>query len=61
MLEQESPSLGEPNHGVVAGDSFYFIGNSGWDRVNSKEQLETPEGATPPVILRLPLPGAGKR
>ncbi len=58
VLEQDSPSLGEPNHGVVVGESFYFIGNSGWDRVNGAEQLETPEGAIAPVILRLPLPAA---
>lgn len=58
VLEQDSPALGEPNHGVVAGESFYLIGNSGWDRVNGAEQLETPEGANPPVILRLPLPAA---
>ncbi|MEK7314721.1 MAG: hypothetical protein AAB011_00940 [Candidatus Eisenbacteria bacterium] len=56
VLEQDSPDLGEPNHGVVTEDSFYFLGNSGWDRVNAREELEIPEGAAPPAILRLPLP-----
>ncbi len=56
VMEQDSPDLGDPNHGVVTEDGFYFLGNSGWDRVNAREELETPEGAAPPAILRLPLP-----
>ncbi|HEU4725191.1 MAG TPA: hypothetical protein VFU59_07825 [Candidatus Eisenbacteria bacterium] len=60
VLEQNSPELGEPNHGVVVGDDFYFLGNTGWDRVNAKEELETPEDAKPPVILRLMLPRGGR-
>ena len=30
VLEANSPWLGEPTHGVIAGDTFYFIANSGW-------------------------------
>ena len=56
VLEQGSELLGEPNHGIVAGGMLYLIGNSGWDRVNRDDILETPEGATSPMILRLPLP-----
>ena len=56
VLEQASPWLGEPNHGVIEGREFHFIGNSGWERVNEHEELETPEGARPPVILRMALP-----
>jgi sugar lactone lactonase YvrE len=55
VLEQGSELLGEPNHGIVAGGMLYLIGNSGWDRVNVNDILETPEGATRPMILRLPL------
>lgn len=58
ILEQGSPELGEPNHGAVAGDALWFIGNSGWDRVGADGTLATPAGAKPPVILALPLPGA---
>jgi sugar lactone lactonase YvrE len=53
VLEQASADLGEPNHGVVAGPDFYFIGNSGWERVNADEQLVTPPGSKGPVLLRL--------
>jgi sugar lactone lactonase YvrE len=32
-MEVNSPELGAPTHGVVVGDKFYFIANSGWDRM----------------------------
>lgn len=54
VLEQASEWLGEPNHGTFVGKNFYFIGNSGWDRVSDAEILETPADARPPVLLRLP-------
>jgi sugar lactone lactonase YvrE len=56
VLEQASEWLGEPNHGVIVGKALYFIGNSGWERVNEREELETPAAARPPVILGLELP-----
>ena len=33
-IEANWPELGAPTHGVVVGDQFYFIANSGWDRMN---------------------------
>lgn len=30
ILETETPGLGEPTHGTLAGDTFYFIANTGW-------------------------------
>jgi|KBSSwiStaDraftv2_1062776.scaffolds.fasta_scaffold96772_2 sugar lactone lactonase YvrE len=53
VLERASEWLGEPNHGTFVGKNFYFIGNSGWDRVSDAEILETPADARPPVLLRL--------
>lgn len=32
-LEANWPGLGDPTHGVVVGNDFYYIVNSGWDRV----------------------------
>ena len=57
VLERASALMGEPNHGVVVGDDFMMIGNSGWDRVNREEELETPDGSTAPAILRLRIAG----
>jgi sugar lactone lactonase YvrE len=55
VLEQASPRMGEPNHGVVAGDAYWFIGDSGWDRVGDDDRLVTPATARAPVLLRMPL------
>uniref|UniRef100_Q026A6 SMP-30/Gluconolactonase/LRE-like region domain-containing protein n=1 Tax=Solibacter usitatus (strain Ellin6076) TaxID=234267 RepID=Q026A6_SOLUE len=30
VLETNTPGLGEPTHGVIVGNEFYFIANSGW-------------------------------
>jgi hypothetical protein len=32
VVERATPDLGDPTHGVVVDDQFYFIANSGWDR-----------------------------
>ena len=32
VLEANTPGLGEPTHGVIAGSAFYFLANTGWDR-----------------------------
>ena len=55
VLEQGSEWLGEPNHGALVGRDLVFLGNSGWERVNEKEELESPADARPPVLLRLRL------
>jgi len=55
VLEQATPDLGEPNHGVVVDRDFYFIGNSGWDRVGDDGMLKTPSDAKAPVLLKLRL------
>jgi hypothetical protein len=31
IIERATSSLGDPTHGVVVGDYFYYIANSGWD------------------------------
>jgi hypothetical protein len=32
ILEANTPELGEPTHGTIVGDKFYFLANSGWDQ-----------------------------
>jgi hypothetical protein len=54
VIERGSPSLGDPTHGVLTADSFYFIGNSGWDRFDDNGAIK-PAAASPPAILRAPL------
>jgi sugar lactone lactonase YvrE len=54
VIERASPGMGEPNHGAIVGDTFTFIGNSGWERMEPDGTMRT-EGATPALLLRLPL------
>lgn len=56
VLEQNSPGLGEPSHGVLAGRDFYFIANAGWDRFddNGKPLTQAPPEAPEIRVLRLP-------
>src|SRR5271170_4417923 len=32
VLEANAPGLGEPTHGTIVGDTFYFLANTGWDQ-----------------------------
>ena len=44
VVERATPGLGDPTHGVVVGDQFYFIANSGWDRFADDGHITNPKG-----------------
>lgn len=50
-IESNWPGLGDPTHGVVAGDQFYFIANSGWDRMADDGSLK-PGATFEPATIR---------
>jgi len=43
VIERGTTTLGDPTHGVIVGDSFYYIANSGWDAIDERGSLR--EGA----------------
>lgn len=43
-------ALGDPTHGGIAGDFFYYIANSGWDALDDHGNLKT--GATLACIFK---------
>jgi len=45
VLEANWRGLGDPTHGIVIGDQFYFIANSGWDRVAEDGQFTAGDAA----------------
>jgi hypothetical protein len=47
---------GEPTHGVVRGDRFEFISNSGWDRVADDGSITAGADSTNPAIWSIALP-----
>jgi len=46
-------ALGDPTHGVFVGSQFYFIANSGWDRVKDDGSLGDDATATPAELWKL--------
>ena len=45
VLDANWIGLGDPTHGVVDGKDFYFIANSGWDRVDRNGSIASGKGA----------------
>ncbi len=55
VLERAKPAANDPTHGVMVGDTFYFIAQSGWERVHDDGTL-APAGANDaPIVRRLTL------
>ncbi len=53
-IESGTRRLGEPTHGVVVGRRFYFLANTGWDRVGDDQRLSG-NPASPPLLLEAEL------
>jgi hypothetical protein len=50
-----APGLGDPTHGVIRGDRFEFISNSGWDRVDNQGLYSPAPTATPAALWSIAL------
>ena len=57
VIERGTVHLGQPTHGTVVGDTFYFIGNSGWDRFDEDGSLVPDPARAAPMLLRAPVHG----
>jgi hypothetical protein len=55
IMERSTPSLGDPTHGVLVGGFFYYIANSGWDKLDEHGALKAGAAMTPALIMRFPL------
>ena len=51
MIERATPTLDDPTHGVVVGDSFYYIANSGWSELDDHGQVKPGSKLTPAHIM----------
>ena len=51
IIERATPTLGDPTHGVVVGDAFYYIANSGWDRLDASGRWAAGAQPTPARIM----------
>jgi sugar lactone lactonase YvrE len=57
IIERSTETLGDPTHGVVIDNDFYYIANSGWDVVDDSGNLKAGAKASVPRIMRAPLSG----
>jgi hypothetical protein len=55
LIERETSTLGDPTHGVIVGDSFYYIANSGWDALDDHGNVKSGAKLTPAHIMRFHL------
>lgn len=55
IIEQASPDQGDPTHGVVVGDDFYYIANSGWSQLDDHGDVKPGSKLTPAKIMRYSL------
>jgi sugar lactone lactonase YvrE len=40
ILERSTPTLGDPTHGVIVDDTFYYLANSGWNVLDDRGKLK---------------------
>ena len=55
IIERATATLGDPTHGVVVGEYFYYIANSGWSELDEHGDLKPQAKPTPARIMRYPL------
>jgi len=55
IIERGTTTLGDPTHGVVVGENFYYIANSGWDVLDAHGRLKEGERLSPARIMRVEL------
>ncbi len=55
VIEQASPDFGDPTHGVIVGDDFYYIANSGWAQLDDHGDVKSGSKLTSAHIMRYSL------
>jgi hypothetical protein len=56
VIERATTNLGDPTHGVIIDDSFYYIANSGWSELDDHGDIKPGSRLTPAHIMRFKLP-----
>jgi sugar lactone lactonase YvrE len=55
IIERSTGTLGDPTHGVVIREEFYYIANSGWDCIDDRGNMKPGAKPSAPQIMRAPL------
>jgi hypothetical protein len=54
-IESGSADL-DPTHGVVVGDAFYYLKNTGWNQLGPDGKIKAGAKLTPALVMRATLP-----
>jgi hypothetical protein len=52
IAERATASLGDPTHGVIVGGEFYYLANSGWDKLDDHGKLKQGAALTPGRLMK---------
>lgn len=52
IMERSTGTLGDPTHGVVIGNDFYYIANSGWDTIDDHGNMKPGAKPSVPRLMR---------
>jgi hypothetical protein len=55
IIERATPTLGDPTHGVVVGDGFFYIANSGWNTLDDHGNRKPDAKPSAPLMMRAKL------
>ncbi len=55
ILERSTDTLGDPTHGVVVGNDFYYIANSGWNFIDDHGLVKPGAKPSEPHMMRVNL------
>ena len=55
IIERSTETLGDPTHGVIIGNDFYYIANSGWDIIDDQGNQKAEAHPSEALIMRVPL------
>jgi sugar lactone lactonase YvrE len=53
VIERSTPTLGDPTHGVIVDDDFYYIANSGWNVVDEHGNVKPGTEPSAPKVMRV--------
>jgi hypothetical protein len=60
ILERSTDTLGDPTHGVVVGNDFYYIADSGWNNIDEHGNMKPGAKLSVPRLMRVRIQGSGR-